>query len=368
MIFDAIVLAGGRSSRLGGVSKAELVVNGRSLLSRTIDATDGARQVVIVGVPTIIPTGVLVTREEPVFSGPAAAISAGLDVLHGSPASVNPADFVLVLACDVPNSAAAVAALLAWVTDGHDGGGVEGSGADGSGPDGSGVDGLGADDLGADGVIAIDEGARRQPLLGLYRTGPLVEAVRGRQADIHNLSVRALLSPLDLTEISVPSGSTDDIDTWADAESYGIVPPDLPVQAAATRGQSMNDRDHDTTRDDDATLRALKQWSDRLSAALGFEQVAVDIEAVLALAGTAAHAVMRPAAPLTTYLVGYAAGVAAGAAAASHTLAVESARLNTAIPAAPTPNDAAFNASTPNDAAFNDAMAIATALANSNTP
>ena len=383
MIFDAIVLAGGRSSRLGGVSKAELVVNGRSLLSRTIDATDGARQVVIVGVPTIIPTGVLVTREEPVFSGPAAAISAGLDVLHGSPASVNPADFVLVLACDVPNSAAAVAALLAWVTDGHDGGGVEGSGADGSGPDGSGpdgsgVDGLGADDLGADGVIAIDEGARRQPLLGLYRTGPLVEAVRGRQADIHNLSVRALLSPLDLTEISVPSGSTDDIDTWADAESYGIVPPDLPVQAAATRGQSMNDRDRDTTRDDDATLRALKQWSDRLSAALGFEQVAVDIEAVLALAGTAAHAVMRPAAPLTTYLVGYAAGVAAGAAAASHTLAVESARLNTAIPAAPTPtdaasaapafNNAAFNAPTPNDAAFNDAAAIATALANSNTP
>ena len=60
-----------------------------------------------------------------------------------------------------------------------------------------------------------------------------------------------------------------------------------------------------------ATLAALTDWSDRLSAALGIEGVEVDIDAVLALAGTAAHAIMRPAAPVTTYLVGYAAGVAA---------------------------------------------------------
>lgn len=67
-------------------------------------------------------------------------------------------------------------------------------------------------------------------------------------------------------------------------------------------------------RDDDATLAALTVWSDRLITALGIEGVDVDIDAVLALAGTAAHAIMRPAAPLTTYLVGYAAGVAAASA------------------------------------------------------
>jgi molybdopterin-guanine dinucleotide biosynthesis protein A len=314
MIFDAIVLAGGRSSRLGGVSKADLAVDGRSLLSRTIDATAGARQVVIVGKPAVIPAGILVTREVPAFSGPAAAISAGLDVLHDAPATVHPADFVLVLACDVPNGAAAVAALLAWVTEGMRG------------------DGESAHGVGADGVLAIDEGGRRQPLLGLYRTGPLSEAVSRRQTDLQNLPVRALLSPLDLTEISVPSGSTDDIDTWADAASYGIMPPDLPVRDAATKGQSMDDRD------DDATLRALRHWSDRLTAALGIEGVAVDIEAVLALAGTAAHAVMRPAAPLTTYLVGYAAGVAA------------------------TAREPGLE-----NAAFDHAVAIATALAKSDT-
>lgn len=37
----------------------------------------------------------------------------------------------------------------------------------------------------------------------------------------------------------------------------------------------------------------------------------LDVGAILALAGVAAHAVVRPAAPVTTYLVGYAAGIAA---------------------------------------------------------
>jgi hypothetical protein len=35
------------------------------------------------------------------------------------------------------------------------------------------------------------------------------------------------------------------------------------------------------------------------------------LDAILALAGTAAHAVIRPAAPLTTFVAGYAAGFAA---------------------------------------------------------
>jgi hypothetical protein len=35
------------------------------------------------------------------------------------------------------------------------------------------------------------------------------------------------------------------------------------------------------------------------------------VQAVLGLAGVAAHAVVRPAAPLTTYLVGFVAGRAA---------------------------------------------------------
>ena len=60
--------------------------------------------------------------------------------------------------------------------------------------------------------------------------------------------------------------------------------------------------------EEDATLN---QWCAEVSEALGLADVDVDIKKLLGLAGRAAHRVLRPAAPLTTYLVGYAAGLAA---------------------------------------------------------
>ncbi|MEO5533647.1 MAG: DUF6457 domain-containing protein [Pseudolysinimonas sp.] len=65
----------------------------------------------------------------------------------------------------------------------------------------------------------------------------------------------------------------------------------------------------DTTETDDTDV-LLATWVDEVRTALGIDS-AVDITAVLGLAGVAAHAVVRPAAPLTTYLVGFAAGRAA---------------------------------------------------------
>ncbi|GAB3162624.1 hypothetical protein GCM10027059_15670 [Myceligenerans halotolerans] len=55
----------------------------------------------------------------------------------------------------------------------------------------------------------------------------------------------------------------------------------------------------------------LKTWISALETELGLEPGTVDMNAVLDLARDAAHAVARPAAPVTTYAVGYAAGVAA---------------------------------------------------------
>lgn len=87
-----------------------------------------------------------------------------------------------------------------------------------------------------------------------------------------------------------------------------------------------------------AMMQTLQRWSDSLATELGIADVEVDIDAVLALAGVAAHAVLRPAAPLTTYLVGYAAGRAAAldgqgaaqAAARASDIASELARRRTA--------------------------------------
>lgn len=57
----------------------------------------------------------------------------------------------------------------------------------------------------------------------------------------------------------------------------------------------------------------LEEWSRSLLAAFELEGVQVDVNAVLSLAGVAAHSIVRPAAPLTTFIAGYVAGKAAGA-------------------------------------------------------
>lgn len=68
--------------------------------------------------------------------------------------------------------------------------------------------------------------------------------------------------------------------------------------------------------DEDEKIRQLSEWARDLATVLGLDVEvgaghAIDVERVLDLAGSIAHAVMRPAAPLTAYIVGYAAGRAA---------------------------------------------------------
>ena len=58
----------------------------------------------------------------------------------------------------------------------------------------------------------------------------------------------------------------------------------------------------------------LKQWISDLESELGLPTGTIDMKKVLDLARDAAHAVERPAAPLTTYAVGYADGLAAAGA------------------------------------------------------
>jgi hypothetical protein len=69
----------------------------------------------------------------------------------------------------------------------------------------------------------------------------------------------------------------------------------------------------------------LDAWVAELATALGVDPAVVDRDLVLDLARDAAHHVARPAAPLTTYLLGVAAGrsgdVAAAAAVAQRLLA-----------------------------------------------
>ena len=206
MEFDAIILAGGRSSRLGGVPKSGLIYDGATLLERSLRAAGAARRTVVVGPdPGGVPGGVLTCREEPPFAGPAAAIAAGLAALAADHASRHAAaaPYTLVLACDMPRSEGAVRAL-----------------AEALAASAAGTPEMG----GADGVMAVSADGRKQPLAGFYGTAVLQRSVADAASRdrLENASVFALLARLDVREVRVPPGSTDDVDTWDDASALGV--------------------------------------------------------------------------------------------------------------------------------------------------
>lgn len=59
--------------------------------------------------------------------------------------------------------------------------------------------------------------------------------------------------------------------------------------------------------DDTAGLTELERWRAQLAAALGIDDADLpEVALVLDLARDAAHGVARPAAPLTTFMVGFA--------------------------------------------------------------
>jgi len=67
-------------------------------------------------------------------------------------------------------------------------------------------------------------------------------------------------------------------------------------------------------------MSALDDWMDAVKVALSLDGTGDDQEIVLDLARDVAHGVMRPAAPLTAYLVGIAVGRGADPATAAATV------------------------------------------------
>jgi molybdopterin-guanine dinucleotide biosynthesis protein A len=188
MTFDALILTGGRGRRLGGISKAGLVRDGRTLLDLALSSTVGARTTVVVG-DGDPDAGYALLREIPAFSGPVAAIAAGLRSLGPDHLSR-----VLILACDMPDASTAVSVLRGWMAE-HESSGV-------------------------DGVIAVDDDGQDQFLLGIYST----EAILRRLSTmvVENASMKELIAGLQLHRVNVPHGATNDVDTWQDAAALGV--------------------------------------------------------------------------------------------------------------------------------------------------
>lgn len=74
-------------------------------------------------------------------------------------------------------------------------------------------------------------------------------------------------------------------------------------------------------------VSTLEDWTRAVVRELGLDEAVLDRDLVLDLARDVAHGVARPAAPLTTYLVGLAAGRAGGSTEATRAVAARIAGL-----------------------------------------
>ena len=191
--YDAIVLAGGRSSRAGGSNKLGLRRDGRSLLSYAVEAVSGAGRVIVVGPPAaeIVDPRIIWCREDPPFAGPVAAIAAALAHVE--------ADVVIVLAGDQPAAAPAVPALLK---------NLAGRGES---------DDLNIVQLSA--AVLVDVDGVRQPLTAAYRTSWLAAVTSNAPL---GTGMRSLIRLIDVAEVVDRWQAATDIDTEADATRLGF--------------------------------------------------------------------------------------------------------------------------------------------------
>ncbi|MFE6735250.1 molybdenum cofactor guanylyltransferase [Microbacterium sp. NPDC057650] len=199
---SAVVLVGGRASRMGGGDKPLLDVGGTTLFARTVGALQdaGCRPIVAVGPELDACAPVLWVREEPPFGGPVAALAAALD-------GADAGEWVALLAGDLPRAHEAVPLLVAHIPER------------------------------SDGVVFVADG-HPQWLAGVYRTATLRRQVAELGDRVAGASCRALLGELDLVLLPDDDGLTADVDTPEDlARARG--------RAGAIASQMTEETTHD---------------------------------------------------------------------------------------------------------------------------
>ena len=276
---DAIVLAGGRASRLGGAAKPLLEVDGTSLLSRTVTAarTAGANRIIVAGDAALDDPSLTWVREDPPFGGPVAAIIAALPRVE--------ADWTLVLACDLPGIERALALLPLHERD--------------TPPT-------------SDGVHLTDASGRPQWLTALYRTSALRTAAASVLDNGRNAPVRSLVGALKLTSVHAPESATRDVDTWEDLEWARRHHLDAPGEDVTVSEKTPSEKTPSESSDRTLPPEALDAWANALGERFELANDDVHVALILDLARDVANGVARPAAPVSAFVAGLVAGRAGG--------------------------------------------------------
>lgn len=179
--WTAIVLAGGRGTRMNGTDKPQVTLHGRPLLSHVVDTIPREVPVIIVGPAQPTPRHVRWVRESPLFGGPVAAIASAVPLVT--------TPLVGVIAADMPWAGHLLSALAqGW--------------------------------SGEQAIVPVDVQGRSQALCSVWSTDAVRQALT-RLGDPNDRPMRDLLSSLPCVDLPVDAAAStllvdvDDLATLA---------------------------------------------------------------------------------------------------------------------------------------------------------
>ncbi|MEU5843417.1 NTP transferase domain-containing protein [Rhodococcus sp. NPDC047139] len=220
---EAVIVAGGRATRMGGVDKPALTVGGRRMLDTALAAVDGCARVTVVGpYRDDLDPHVLQIQETPPGAGPLAALAAADPV----------ADLVVVLAADLPFITPTTVTVLLEALN---------------------------ENTPAEAAFAVDDAGRLQFLLAAWRTPALAARLSALTGDVTNRPMKSLLPERYVTVVvseATDCDTPDDLHAARTENATAVVAAD-PDEARRVLRESLSPLPSRTSSIEDARNATL---------------------------------------------------------------------------------------------------------------